>query len=224
MVVIRNGANAQDVIDGVKEKIADLEPGLPRACTSFPSTTAAPYPSRGRHTEDGANRRNHSGHARAHDLPVALPQHSHRHAAVAARGAGSFLFMHYADISSNIMSLGGIAIAIGVLVDAGIVMTENVIRQPSSITKNMASTSRRLADHAGSSQAVGRPIFFAMAIIILAFVPVFASRHGRQDVSPAGVHQDFRHGRLDPNRGHSGARALHVSDPRQTASRGSTIP
>jgi Cu(I)/Ag(I) efflux system membrane protein CusA/SilA len=40
----------------------------------------------------------------------------------------SFLLMRYADISSNIMSLGGIAIAIGVLVDAGIVMTENVLR------------------------------------------------------------------------------------------------
>ena len=46
--------------------------------------------------------------------------------------------MHYFGISSNIMSLGGIAIAIGVLVDAGIVMTENVIRHAEQYRQNTA--------------------------------------------------------------------------------------
>jgi len=53
---------------------------------------------------------------------------------------GSFLFMYGAGISSNIMSLGGIAIAIGVLVDAGIVMTENVIRQAEKVVGEVCPT------------------------------------------------------------------------------------
>jgi Cu(I)/Ag(I) efflux system membrane protein CusA/SilA len=84
----------------------------------------------------------------------------------------SFIFMHYAGLNSNIMSLGGIAIAIGVLVDAGIVMTENVIRHAEQhgegYEKDILSITERAA------HLVGRPIFYAMAIIILAFVPVFA--------------------------------------------------
>jgi Cu(I)/Ag(I) efflux system membrane protein CusA/SilA len=88
---------------------------------------------------------------------------------------GAFLFMHGAGISSNIMSLGGIAIAIGVLVDAGIVMTENVIRQAEKYEHKHGN----YRDHIGeitlnAARLVGRPISFAMVIIILAFVPVFA--------------------------------------------------
>ena len=88
----------------------------------------------------------------------------------------SFLFMHYFDISSNIMSLGGIAIAIGVLVDAGIVMTENVLRHAELYNRRIWRISLEdRPDHAASAaRLVGRPIFFAMTIIILAFVPVFA--------------------------------------------------
>jgi Cu(I)/Ag(I) efflux system membrane protein CusA/SilA len=88
---------------------------------------------------------------------------------------GAFLFMHGAGISSNIMSLGGIAIAIGVLVDAGIVMTENVIRQAEKYSEEHSDYRPHIWEITlNAAKLVGRPIFFAMVIIILAFVPVFA--------------------------------------------------
>jgi Cu(I)/Ag(I) efflux system membrane protein CusA/SilA len=88
----------------------------------------------------------------------------------------SFILMKEFGLPSHIMSLTGIAIAIGVLVDAAIVMTENVIRHC-----ELAEAKRggRLSPHEtwevtlAASQQVGRPIFFAMGIIILAFVPIF---------------------------------------------------
>src|SRR5947207_12791896 len=87
----------------------------------------------------------------------------------------SFLLMRYADISSNIMSLGGIAIAIGVLVDAGIVMTENVLRHAEQSYEAYDEYRSRIQEITlKAAKLVGRPIFFAMTIIILAFVPVFA--------------------------------------------------
>ena len=81
---------------------------------------------------------------------------------------------YYVGISSNIMSLAGIAIAIGVLVDAGIVVTENAFRQ---IERSGISVRDRRAVWATvleSTRLVGRPVFFSMAIIVLAFIPVFA--------------------------------------------------
>ena len=87
----------------------------------------------------------------------------------------AFLFMRYLGISSNIMSLAGIAIAIGVLVDAAIVVTENAFR---TIEQRRGRPQRPRARHSQTvleaTRLVGRPIFFSMAIIILAFIPVFA--------------------------------------------------
>ena len=83
--------------------------------------------------------------------------------------------MHGVGVSSNIMSLGGIAIAIGVLVDAGIVMTENVIRQAEKYSEEHGDYRGHIREITlNAAKVVGRPIFFAMVIIILAFVPVFA--------------------------------------------------
>jgi Cu(I)/Ag(I) efflux system membrane protein CusA/SilA len=83
--------------------------------------------------------------------------------------------MKGAGISSNIMSLGGIAIAIGVLVDAGIVMTENVIRQAEQYEHKHGNYREDIWEITlNAARLVGRPISFAMVIIILAFIPVFA--------------------------------------------------
>ncbi len=80
----------------------------------------------------------------------------------------SFILMRQFGITSNIMSLAGIAIAIGVLVDAAIVITENVIRR----CEQAGNTSHDTI--LAAAKQVGRPIVFAMGIILLAFVPVFA--------------------------------------------------
>lgn len=97
----------------------------------------------------------------------------------------SFVLMKEFGFTSNIMSLSGIAIAIGVLVDAGIVVTECVMREAflrihREIPHATDSEKKRfLVEHIfeitrDATRLVVRPIFFSMAIIILAFVPVFA--------------------------------------------------
>jgi len=86
----------------------------------------------------------------------------------------AFLFMRYLGISSNIMSLAGIAIAIGVLVDAAIVVTENAFRFMEKRGVNPRDRRLVAATILDATRLVGRPIFFSMAIILLAFIPVFA--------------------------------------------------
>jgi cobalt-zinc-cadmium resistance protein CzcA len=79
------------------------------------------------------------------------------------------LGMHYFGISANLMSLGGLAIAIGMMVDGTIVMVENVdraLRQP-------ANGASRLKIIGTACQQVGRPILFAISIIIIVFLPLF---------------------------------------------------
>ncbi|MEN8146175.1 MAG: CusA/CzcA family heavy metal efflux RND transporter [Campylobacterota bacterium] len=89
----------------------------------------------------------------------------------------TFLLMKGFGIGSNIMSLGGIAIAIGAMVDATIVMIENAHK---SIHKREAKLARELSNQERidvilrSSKLVGRPIFFALALVVVSFLPIFA--------------------------------------------------
>jgi len=177
IVVMRSGANARDVIARVKEKIARIAPTLPAGVTIRPF-----------YDRSGLIDRSIGTLTRALTTEVLLVTLAHvvflfhfRSILVVtlplpASILGSFVLMRCFGIPSNIMSLSGIAIAIGVLVDAGIVLTENVLRRCGEAERRKGSALGRreiLALVESASLQVGRPIGFAMAIILLAFVPVF---------------------------------------------------
>ena len=175
VIVARSGANAQQVIDGVKARIEQISPGLPEGVRIVPfydrSTLIAQSIDTLRITlleEIALVTLAHIVflmHLRS-ILVVTLP--------LPLAVLMSFLAMYYAGISSNIMSLAGIAIAIGVLVDAAIVVTENAFRQVERRGIDVRDRRAVWVAVLESTRLVGRPVFFSMAIILLAFIPVFA--------------------------------------------------
>jgi len=84
----------------------------------------------------------------------------------------SFLLMKLFGIGSNIMSLGGIAIAIGAMVDATIVMVENAHKHLQN--KENLKKEQKLQIILNSAKQVGRPIFFALLLVVVSFLPIFA--------------------------------------------------
>jgi copper/silver efflux system protein len=171
VVVARTGENTKEVIDRVKAKLRELQPGLPAG------VHVVPFYDRSELIEGTVDTLRRALieeillvtlahvvfllHFRS-ILVVTLP--------LPLAVLCSFLLMHYAHITSNVMSLAGIAIAIGVLVDAGIVVTENAFRHLEQTPPGADVLQTVLR----ATKLVGRPTFFSMAIIILAFVPVFA--------------------------------------------------
>jgi Cu(I)/Ag(I) efflux system membrane protein CusA/SilA len=88
----------------------------------------------------------------------------------------TFLFMKTFGLGSNIMSLGGIAIAIGAMVDATIVMVENAHKyiHKAILEKGSITNEERVNIIVKSSKQVGRPIFFALILVVVSFLPIFA--------------------------------------------------
>src|SRR6059058_5978147 len=175
VVIARYGVNTLEVIDAIKQKIAAIQSGLPKGVQVVPFYDRTQLINRATHTLKRALIEELLLVTLAHIiflahfrsiLIVTIP--------LPLAVLLAFRFMYYAGSSSNLMSLSGIAIAIGVLVDAGIVVTENAFRfieKRKVDPKDRPLVWRTVMD---STRLVGRPIFFSMAIIILAFIPVFS--------------------------------------------------
>ena len=175
VIVARTGANAQQVIEGVKARITQISAGLPEGVRIVPFYDRSTLIEQAVDTLETTLLEEIALVTLAHVvfllhlrsiLVVTLP--------LPLAVLMSFLAMYYMGISSNIMSLAGIAIAIGVLVDAGIVVTENAFRQIERSGVNVRDRRAVWTAVLESTRLVGRPVFFSMAIIVLAFIPVFA--------------------------------------------------
>src|SRR6185295_7996340 len=89
----------------------------------------------------------------------------------------SFLPMYWLHLTSNIMSLGGIAIAIGAMVDAAIIMVENAHKQLEHFRddhKREPTNAERIEVIIAAAKSVGRPLFFSLLVITVSFIPVFS--------------------------------------------------
>ncbi len=171
IIVMRHGANTLETIEAVKERLAALEDGLPPGVT-----IRAAYDRSGLILSAIDHlKRKLLEECLMVAVVVMLFLLSVRCTLVVLLSLPlgillAFLAMHFQGLNANIMSLSGIGIAIGAMVDGAIVMVENAHR-------HLALSSRQ-KDHwsvvAGAAKEVGPPLFYSLLIITLSFLPVFA--------------------------------------------------
>jgi Cu(I)/Ag(I) efflux system membrane protein CusA/SilA len=171
VIVMRNGENARDTIARVKAKLEELRAGLPEGVEIVTTYDRSSLIQR---AVDNLNRKLLDEfivvalvcfvflfHVRSGLIVVIVTP-------IAVLTA--FTVMRLQGINANIMSLGGIAIAIGTLVDAAIVMTENVHRK---LEHGVADAAARLEAIYEGCREVGPSLFFSLMIVALSFLPVF---------------------------------------------------
>jgi Cu(I)/Ag(I) efflux system membrane protein CusA/SilA len=183
IVIMRYGSNALNVIKAVKARLKEIAPSLP------PSVEIVTGYDRSGLIEKAVHTLKRDLilealivsfvsivfllHFRSALVPIlTLP--------IAVLAA--FIPMYYLHVSSNIMSLGGLALAIGVLIDAAIVMVENGYRHLAERTyPGELSGAARRRILTGAAQQVGPALFYSLIIIVVSFLPVFLleSQEGR---------------------------------------------
>ena len=172
IIVMRTGENALNVINGVKARVAEIAPTLPAGVEIH-----AGYDRSGLISESIRTLQRDLlaecvivsfvtiiflFHFRSALIPILTLQ-------VALLAA--FIPMYFLHISSNIMSLGGFALAIGVLIDASIVIVENGYRHLSEAGQVTEKERRRILIDA--AKQVGPALFFSLLVIVVSFLPVF---------------------------------------------------
>lgn len=176
VIVMRAGQNALEAIDAVKVKLATLKKSLPEGVEVVT-------------TYDRSNLIKRAVDNLTHKLieefivvalvcAVFLWHFRSALVAIVALPIGvliSFIVMYYQGVNANIMSLGGIAIAIGAMVDAAIVMIENAHRQLELFKEKNGEPDQlqRAKVIIDAACEVGPALFFSLIIITLSFIPVF---------------------------------------------------
>jgi Cu(I)/Ag(I) efflux system membrane protein CusA/SilA len=175
VVLMRYGENPLEVTRRVKEKITTLQAGLPEGVRIVPFYDRTPLIHKAIETVSGTVKEElivctiaillvmgHVGNAFvvAVTLPMAV--------------LFSFLMMRIFGMSSNIMSLAGISISVGILIDQAVVMGENAAHHLTRHFGRERVTGDTTEIVIRACRTVGRPIFFSVVITILSFLPVFA--------------------------------------------------
>lgn len=178
VIIMRSGENALATIGAVKGKLADLQRGLPAGVEIVPTYDRSHLIQRAIHN---------LGWKLAEEFLVvalvcAVFLFHLRSALVAVVSLplgilAAFIVMHWQGINANIMSLGGIAIAIGAMVDAAVVMIENAhkhLERWRHVNPGQeVSSDVRWRVVAEAAAEVGPALFFSLLIITLSFIPVF---------------------------------------------------
>ncbi len=174
IVIMRPGENALNVIEAIRKKIEAIKPGLPEGVEIVPVYDRAPL------IEGSVEYLTHKLIEEA--IVVALVclifllHVRSSFVAIVTLPLGvlaAFIVMSWQGITANIMSLGGIAIAIGAMVDASIVMVENAHRKLSEMRADATLQEKRDALLLAAKE-VGPGLFFSLLIITVSFLPVFA--------------------------------------------------
>jgi copper/silver efflux system protein len=178
IIVMRSGKNALETIEAVKRKLSELRGGLPQGVEIVETYDRSALIQR--------SVRNLTGKLAEEFIVVAIVCFAFlfhlRSACVAIVSLPlgvlvAFIVMRYQGVNANIMSLGGIAIAIGAMVDAAIVMIENAHKRIERWQDEHPDEALTGAEHwalvGEASVQVGPALFFSLLVITLSFVPIF---------------------------------------------------
>ncbi len=170
IVIMRAGENALAVIERIKAKLAEITPALPKGVHIVPTYDRSDLI----HRAIAVLREKLVEESLIVSL-VAIVFLFHLRSALVAililpvAVLLAFIPMAYLHITSSIMSLGGIAIAIGAMVDAAIVMVENAHKR-----LEQSPHADRVETIIAAAKEVGRPLFFSLLVIAVSFLPIFA--------------------------------------------------
>ena len=178
VIVMRSGKNALETIAAVKHKLEQLKPGLPSGVEIVPTYDRSQLIHRAVRTL--AEKLVEEFLVVALVCMVFLFHLRSAFVAIVSLPLGilaAFVVMHYQGVNANIMSLGGIAIAVGAMVDAAVVMIENAHKHIETWHHQHPGGHLKADEHwrviGDAAAEVGPALFFCLLIIVLSFVPVF---------------------------------------------------